>query len=108
MSAPLLNLASKTLNADGSTTVFGGSGNALETLEADGTSLVYAEPGYQTANVSVDDFKIVRDNLAGGNRNTIDRLIPHLMSTDLPLARVGLSESEARHQGIQVSERCLD
>jgi pyruvate/2-oxoglutarate dehydrogenase complex dihydrolipoamide dehydrogenase (E3) component len=71
-------------------------------------SLVYAEPGYQTANVSVDDFRIVRDNLAGGNRNTIDRLIPHLMSTDLPLGRVGLSESEARHQGIQVSERCLD
>jgi hypothetical protein len=50
MSAPLLNLPSKTLNGDGSTTTFGASGNALETLEADGSSLVYAEPGSQTAN----------------------------------------------------------
>jgi pyruvate/2-oxoglutarate dehydrogenase complex dihydrolipoamide dehydrogenase (E3) component len=56
----------------------------------------------QFTHVSVDDFRIVRDNLEGGNRKTNDRLIPHVMFTDPPLARVGLSEGEARRQGIPV------
>jgi pyruvate/2-oxoglutarate dehydrogenase complex dihydrolipoamide dehydrogenase (E3) component len=56
----------------------------------------------QFTHVSVDDFGIVRDNMAGGNRSTKDRLIPHVMFTDPQLARVGLSENEARQQGIPV------
>jgi pyruvate/2-oxoglutarate dehydrogenase complex dihydrolipoamide dehydrogenase (E3) component len=56
----------------------------------------------QFTHVSVDDFRIVRDNMAGGNRKTSDRLIPHVMFTDPPLARVGLSEGEAQRQGIPV------
>ena len=56
----------------------------------------------QFTHVSVDDCRIVRDNMAGGNRRTSDRLVPHVMFTDPPLARVGLSEAEARHQGISV------
>ena len=56
----------------------------------------------QFTHVSVDDFRIVRDNMAGGNRSTKDRLIPHVMFTDPQLARVGLSENEARQQGIPV------
>jgi pyruvate/2-oxoglutarate dehydrogenase complex dihydrolipoamide dehydrogenase (E3) component len=56
----------------------------------------------QFTHVSVDDFRIVRDNMAGGNRRTDDRLVPHVMFTDPPLARVGLSESEARAQGVAV------
>jgi pyruvate/2-oxoglutarate dehydrogenase complex dihydrolipoamide dehydrogenase (E3) component len=56
----------------------------------------------QFTHVSVDDFRIVRDNMAGGNRKTTDRLIPHVVFTDPPLARVGLSENEARRQGIPV------
>jgi pyruvate/2-oxoglutarate dehydrogenase complex dihydrolipoamide dehydrogenase (E3) component len=56
----------------------------------------------QFTHVSVDDFRIVRDNMAGGNRSTNDRLVPHVMFTDPPLARVGLSEGEARRQGIPV------
>jgi pyruvate/2-oxoglutarate dehydrogenase complex dihydrolipoamide dehydrogenase (E3) component len=54
----------------------------------------------QFTHVSVDDFRIVRDNMAGGNRRTDDRLVPHVMFTDPPLARVGLSEGDARRQGI--------
>jgi pyruvate/2-oxoglutarate dehydrogenase complex dihydrolipoamide dehydrogenase (E3) component len=54
----------------------------------------------QFTHLSVDDFRIVRDNLAGGNRSTRDRLVPYCMFTDPALARVGLSESEARRQGI--------
>ena len=56
----------------------------------------------QFIHVSVDDFRIVRDNLAGGGRSTADRLIPYVMFTDPPLARVGLSEAEAERQAIPV------
>jgi pyruvate/2-oxoglutarate dehydrogenase complex dihydrolipoamide dehydrogenase (E3) component len=51
-------------------------------------------------HVSVDDFRIIRDNLAGGSRSTRDRLVPYCMFTDPPLAHVGLNEGEAQHQGI--------
>jgi pyruvate/2-oxoglutarate dehydrogenase complex dihydrolipoamide dehydrogenase (E3) component len=50
----------------------------------------------------VDDFDIIRDNLAGGNRSTRNRLIPYCMYTDPPLARVGLNEDEALQRGIAV------
>jgi pyruvate/2-oxoglutarate dehydrogenase complex dihydrolipoamide dehydrogenase (E3) component len=56
----------------------------------------------QFTHVSFDDFRIIRDNLAGGNRTTKDRLIPYCLFTDPPLARVGLSELEAARQGIAV------
>ena len=54
----------------------------------------------QFTHVSEDDFRIVRDNLAGGNRSTQDRLVAFCMFTDPPLARVGLSEGEAERQGV--------
>ena len=54
----------------------------------------------QFTHVSHDDFRIIRDNLAEGKRSTRDRLIPYCMFTDPPLAHVGLSEREARNQGI--------
>jgi pyruvate/2-oxoglutarate dehydrogenase complex dihydrolipoamide dehydrogenase (E3) component len=56
----------------------------------------------QFTHVSIDDFRIIRDNLAGGNRSTRGRLVPYCMFTDPPLARVGLSESEAKRQGVTV------
>ena len=56
----------------------------------------------QFTHVSEDDFRIIRDNLAGGKRSTRDRLIPYCMFTDPPLARVGLSDGEARQRGIAV------
>jgi pyruvate/2-oxoglutarate dehydrogenase complex dihydrolipoamide dehydrogenase (E3) component len=55
----------------------------------------------QFTHVSFDDFRVIRDNLAGANRTTRDRLIPYCMFTDPPLARVGLSEGEAQRQGIE-------
>jgi pyruvate/2-oxoglutarate dehydrogenase complex dihydrolipoamide dehydrogenase (E3) component len=54
----------------------------------------------QFTHVSVDDFRIITDNLAGGTRSTRDRLVPYCMFTDPPLARVGLSEREAQHKGV--------
>jgi pyruvate/2-oxoglutarate dehydrogenase complex dihydrolipoamide dehydrogenase (E3) component len=53
-------------------------------------------------HVSVDDFRIVRDNLAGKPRSTRDRLVPYTVFTDPPLAHVGLNEREARQKGIAV------
>jgi pyruvate/2-oxoglutarate dehydrogenase complex dihydrolipoamide dehydrogenase (E3) component len=56
----------------------------------------------QFTHVSVDDFRIVRDNLAGGKRKTSDRLVPYTMFTDPPLAHVGLNEREAHRKGVAV------
>lgn len=56
----------------------------------------------QFMHVSLDDFRVIRDNLAGGRRTTRDRLIPFCMFIDPPLARVGLSEREAAQRGIAV------
>ena len=56
----------------------------------------------QFTHISVDDFRIVRDNMAGGARRTGDRQVPYVMFTDPPLAHVGLSEGEAQRQGVPV------
>jgi pyruvate/2-oxoglutarate dehydrogenase complex dihydrolipoamide dehydrogenase (E3) component len=56
----------------------------------------------QFTHVSEDDFRVIRDNLAGGSRSTRGRLVPYCLFTDPPLARVGLSEGEARQKGIAV------
>jgi pyruvate/2-oxoglutarate dehydrogenase complex dihydrolipoamide dehydrogenase (E3) component len=56
----------------------------------------------QYTHASEDDFRVIRDNLAGGNRTTRDRLIPFCLFTDPQLARVGLSEAEARRRGVAV------
>jgi pyruvate/2-oxoglutarate dehydrogenase complex dihydrolipoamide dehydrogenase (E3) component len=54
----------------------------------------------QFTHVAFDDFRIVRDNLNGGNRTTRGRLVPFCIFTDPELARVGLSESEAQKQAV--------
>lgn len=54
----------------------------------------------QFTHVAFDDYCIVRDRWRGGTRTTRDRLVPFCMYTDPPLARVGLTESEARERGI--------
>jgi len=56
----------------------------------------------QFTHVSFDDYRIIRDNLAGKHRSTSDRLVPFCLYTDPPLARVGLNETEARKRGIAV------
>jgi pyruvate/2-oxoglutarate dehydrogenase complex dihydrolipoamide dehydrogenase (E3) component len=54
----------------------------------------------QFTHIAFDDFRILRDNLTGGNRTTKGRQIPFVMFTDPELARVGLSETEAQSKGI--------
>jgi pyruvate/2-oxoglutarate dehydrogenase complex dihydrolipoamide dehydrogenase (E3) component len=56
----------------------------------------------QFTHAAYDDFRIVRDNLAGCSRTTRNRLIPYCMFTDPELGRVGLGETEAKRRGIAV------
>ncbi len=55
----------------------------------------------QFTHIAYDDYRIVRDNLAGGNRVTTGRQVPFCLFTDPEVARIGLSEKEARRQGIR-------
>jgi len=74
----------------------------LETSASDVWAVGECAGSPQFTHVSFDDFRIIRDNLAGGDRTTRNRLVPYCMFTDPPLARVGLSEREAQRQGIAV------
>jgi len=74
----------------------------LETSAPDVWAIGECAGSPQFTHVSFDDFRIIRDNLAGGSRTTRDRLIPYCLFTDPPLARVGLSEGEARRRGVAV------
>src|ERR1700722_19518951 len=54
----------------------------------------------QFTHVAYHDFRVVRDNLQGGNRSTKDRIVPFCMFTDPELARVGRNEIEAKRDQI--------
>jgi pyruvate/2-oxoglutarate dehydrogenase complex dihydrolipoamide dehydrogenase (E3) component len=74
----------------------------LETTAPDVWAIGECAGSPQFTHVSEDDFRVIRDNLAGGKRTTRDRLIPFCLYTDPPLARVGLNETEARRLGVAV------
>jgi pyruvate/2-oxoglutarate dehydrogenase complex dihydrolipoamide dehydrogenase (E3) component len=55
----------------------------------------------QFTHISVDDFRVVHANITGGgNRVTTGRQVPYCLFTDPELAHIGLSEIEAKAQGI--------
>jgi pyruvate/2-oxoglutarate dehydrogenase complex dihydrolipoamide dehydrogenase (E3) component len=54
----------------------------------------------QFTHISEDDFRVVRDNILGGNHQTTGRQVPFCLFTDPEFARVGLSETEAIKQDI--------
>jgi len=74
----------------------------LETTAPDVWAIGECAGSPQFTHVSVDDFRVIRENLAGGRRSTRDRVIPFCLFTDPPLARVGVTEREARQRGIAV------
>ncbi|MEO6803571.1 MAG: alpha/beta fold hydrolase [Granulicella sp.] len=74
----------------------------LETTAANVWAIGECAGSPQFTHASMDDFRIIRDNLAGGNRSTQDRLMPSCLYTDPQVAHVGLSEVEAKRQGIAV------
>jgi pyruvate/2-oxoglutarate dehydrogenase complex dihydrolipoamide dehydrogenase (E3) component len=54
----------------------------------------------QFTHVSLDDFRVVHAGITGGKRVTTGRQVPFCLFTDPEFARIGLSEKEARAQGI--------
>ena len=62
---------------------------------------VAGQPAF--THISYDDFRILRANIIeGGNRTTAGRLVPYVAYIDPQLGRVGLSESQAKEQGINI------
>lgn len=54
----------------------------------------------QFTHIALDDFRILRDNFAGGTRVTTGRQVPFVLFTDPEVAHVGLSETDAKKKGI--------
>jgi pyruvate/2-oxoglutarate dehydrogenase complex dihydrolipoamide dehydrogenase (E3) component len=54
----------------------------------------------QFTHISVDDFRVVHDNINGVEHGTAGRQVPYCLFTDPELARVGLNENETRARGI--------
>jgi pyruvate/2-oxoglutarate dehydrogenase complex dihydrolipoamide dehydrogenase (E3) component len=74
----------------------------LETTAPDVWAIGECAGSPHFTHASVDDYRIIRDNFAGGTRSTVDRLVPYCVFTDPPLAHIGLSERDAQRQGIAV------
>ncbi|MFI7074756.1 dihydrolipoyl dehydrogenase family protein [Micromonospora sediminicola] len=53
----------------------------------------------QFTHASLDDYRVIRSQLLGTPRSTAGRLIPYTVFTTPELARVGLTETEARAAG---------
>src|SRR5207253_8426981 len=67
----------------------------LETTAPDVFAIGECTGSPQFTHVSVDDFRIIRDNLAGGNRSTRGRVIPFCLFTD-PRSEEHTSELQSR------------
>lgn len=65
--------------------------------------------GLQFTYISLDDYRIIRDELFGnGGRTTQNRgPVSYAVFIDPPLARVGLSEEEARARGLDVRVKTI-
>lgn len=66
--------------------------------------------GLQFTYISLDDFRIIRDNVFGnGNRTVNDRnVIPYSVFINPPLSRVGMTEAEAISKGYEVKTGKLE
>jgi pyruvate/2-oxoglutarate dehydrogenase complex dihydrolipoamide dehydrogenase (E3) component len=73
----------------------------LETTAANVWAMGDCAGSPQFTHVAYHDFRVVRDNLRGGNRTTKDRIVPFCMFTDPELARVGRNETEAKRDNIE-------
>jgi pyruvate/2-oxoglutarate dehydrogenase complex dihydrolipoamide dehydrogenase (E3) component len=73
----------------------------LETTASDVWAMGDCAGSPQFTHVAYHDFRVVRDNLQGGNRTTKDRIVPFCMFTDPELARVGRNEIEAKRDKIE-------
>ena len=91
-----LELAGVATNAQGDVKV----NERLETTAPDVWALGDCAGSPHFTHIAFDDFRIVRDNIAGGQRVTTGRQVPFCMFTDPEFARIGLNETEAKAAGI--------
>jgi pyruvate/2-oxoglutarate dehydrogenase complex dihydrolipoamide dehydrogenase (E3) component len=54
----------------------------------------------QFTHISIDDFRVVHDNLHGVEHVTMGRQVPYCLFTDPELARIGFNENEAKARGV--------
>jgi pyruvate/2-oxoglutarate dehydrogenase complex dihydrolipoamide dehydrogenase (E3) component len=75
----------------------------LETTASGVYALGDVKGGPAFTHISYDDFRIIRANLLEKkSRTTANRLIPYVLFIDPQLGRVGLTETEARQQHLNV------
>ncbi|MDW8797270.1 FAD-dependent oxidoreductase [Staphylococcus pseudoxylosus] len=81
----------------------------LQTDASDVYVLGDVKGGMQFTYISLDDFRIVKEQLFGeGQRSTENRgVVPYTVFIDPPLARVGLTGEEAKEQGYNVIENAI-
>ncbi|MGW7976846.1 dihydrolipoamide dehydrogenase [Staphylococcus xylosus] len=81
----------------------------LQTAASDVYALGDVKGGMQFTYISLDDFRIVKEQLFGeGQRSTENRgAVPYTVFIDPPLARVGLTGEEAKKQGYNVIENAI-
>lgn len=81
----------------------------LQTDASDVYALGDVKGGMQFTYISLDDFRIVKEQLfGGGQRSTENRgVVPYTVFIDPPLARVGLTGEEAKEQGYNVIENAI-
>lgn len=72
----------------------------LETTAPDVWAVGECAGSPQFTHIAFDDFRVIRDNLAGRHRVTTGRQVPFCLFTDPELARIGLSETEAKAKRI--------
>ena len=54
-------------------------------------------------HISYDDYRVVQTNLLqGGSRSIKNRILPYTVFIDPQLGRIGLTETEARKQGLKI------
>lgn len=75
----------------------------LETTTSGIWALGDVNGGPEFTHASLDDYRIVKANVFDGqSRSTSDRLMPFTLFTEPELARVGLTEHQARDQGLDI------
>lgn len=53
-------------------------------------------------HASFDDYRVLKSQLAGGNRTTTDRIVPYALFIEPELGRIGLNETDAKARCIAV------
>ena len=57
--------------------------------------------GPMFTHTSWDDYRILESQMLGDRSRTLDRVVPYAVFTDPELGRVGLTETQAREQGLK-------